>query len=201
GVGLGIRDLARGGTGRLLDGGGRDQFDSGSFSQGGGYYLGFGDFVNLGNDADTYLGSRYNFGWGAHGGIGHFYEAGGNDYYRTRQIVAAGLAWDRSLALFQDAGGDDQYDMGDFSLGASALGSAAVFLDRQGEDQYRGVTPASSNQEPPNLSLFFDLGSEQNTLNGQLLEKNCRYRESLSVTFAVDSVEEARFEFCTPAND
>ncbi len=201
GVGLGMRELARGGIGRLLDGAGSDRFDAGSFAMGGGYYLGVGQFINAGNGNDSYLGSRYNFGWGAHGGIGFFRETGGDDRYRTRQIVAAGLAWDSSIALFRDDAGDDHYLMGDFSLGASALGSAALFIDGAGSDQYRGVVPARANQEPPNLSLFMDLGTDQNYLDDRMLTSECRYSGNLSITLLAADQNDANFDTCQASED
>lgn len=162
GVGLGFRDLAPGGLGIILDGSGEDDYDAASLSQGGGYYFGLGVQLDLGAGNDHYLGARYNFGWGAHGGAGYFYAESGNDHYRTRQIVAAGLAWDNALAFFHDVRGDDIYDLGEFSLAAAAHHSMAWFIDSGGVDRYLGASPAEAKTEGPNFALFVDRGDEEN---------------------------------------
>jgi hypothetical protein len=59
-----------------------------------------------------------------------------NDTYETRNAVAHGLAWDESVSFFIDRGGNDHYRGGGFSLGASAHNSICVFHDRAGEDTY-----------------------------------------------------------------
>lgn len=173
GIGVGVRFVTPGGVGILEDHAGTDNYTAGSFSQGGGYFFGLGLFRDGGVADENYLGSRYNFGWGAHMGIGYFREEGGNDHYRTRQIVASGLAWDLSLVLFEDLAGDDIYDMGDFSLGASAHRSIALFRDFGGNDIYRNVLPARSNQGPPNLSLFLDTGSGDNVFDPAVSNETC----------------------------
>jgi hypothetical protein len=173
GVGLGLREISAGGVGVLVDLEGRDTYEAMSFAQGGGYHHGLGVFLDGGEGNDSYLGARYNFGWGAHAGLGYFKEFGGDDLYHTRQIVAAGLAWDRSLALFHDQAGDDIYELGDFSLAATAHHSIAVFLDSAGADHYRGVQPAGSAKGPVNLSVFMDLGHEQDDFDAIDAESGC----------------------------
>ncbi len=137
GCGMGFRTLASGGLGLLLDGAGVDRMEAGNFSQGGGYYYGYGIVSAGGDDNDTYIGSRYNQGFSAHQAIGVFLESGGNDHYTTRQGVAQGLAWDECVTLFVDEGGDDVYEGGSFfSQGASAHNSFCFFVDRGGDDVY-----------------------------------------------------------------
>ena len=104
-----MRGLAPAGIGLLADQGGHDRYDAGSFAQGGAYYRGRRQLLDLSVGDDELLGSRYSAGWGAHGGVGQFVNAAGDDRYDTRQAVAAGLAWDYSLAQFHDAAGDDFY--------------------------------------------------------------------------------------------
>ncbi|MBP6875872.1 MAG: PDZ domain-containing protein [Candidatus Eisenbacteria bacterium] len=164
GCGLGFRTLASGGVGLLLDGGGRDRMEAGNFSQGGGYYYGFGLVQALGNDPDLYIGSRYNQGFSAHQAIGAFLEEGGDDRYTTRQGVAQGLAWDECVTLFIDAAGNDRYEGGGFfSQGAAAHNSIALFFDRSGDDEYRyapGQARAGGNEYHGGTSfaLFVDEG-------------------------------------------
>ncbi len=137
GCGQGFRTLASGGLGLVVDGGGCDRMEAGNFSQGGGYYYGFGIVRALGPESDSYIGSRYNQGFSAHQAVGVFIEEGGDDFYTTRQAVAQGLAWDECVTLFVDQGGDDTYQGGGgFSLGAAAHNSFCFFFDLQGRDAY-----------------------------------------------------------------
>jgi hypothetical protein len=169
GCGMGFRTLASGGIGVLLDGAGRDRMEAGNFSQGGGYYYGFGILEARGRDPDVYIGSRYNQGFSAHQALGVFLEEGGDDFYTTRQAVAQGLAWDECATLFVDASGDDTYQGGrGFSLAAWAHNSLAVFLDLGGRDTYE-YRPGPARSGPntyhggTSLSFFLDAGAETDT--------------------------------------
>ena len=177
GVGLGLRGIAGGGVGILRDGAGTDLYDAGVFSQGGGYYHGTGMLLDLGAGGDEFVATRYALGWGAHGGLGFLDNAGGDDLYRTRHSVVAGLAWDYSLAWFRDRSGNDDYRVGDFSLGASAHGSVAWFTDADGSDTYSGTRPARRNEGGPNLSVFLDSGAGENTVDGRQMAPGCRYSD------------------------
>jgi len=162
----GFRGLASGGIAGIIDCGGRDYNEAGNFSQGGGYYFGFGFFNDRGWEDDRYLGSRYNQGFCAHQAVGVFLEDGGDDWYMTRQAVAQGLAWDECCTMFVDYGGDDYYDGGTgFSQGASAHNALCVMWDRGGRDSYiyaPGQARAGGNDYHggTSLSLFIDEGGE-----------------------------------------
>jgi hypothetical protein len=185
GIGVGVRDITPGGVGILQDENGNDDYRAGSFSQGGGYFYGLGLLKDNGNQDDTYLGARYNFGWGAHVGMGYFLEAGGNDYYKTRQFVSSGLSWDLSLVLFEDLAGDDLHEAGDFSLGASAHRSIMIFHDHDGSDTYLGTTPATPTQGPPNLSLFLDTGLGENRFDGMKSHAACSINTAQGLGFTL----------------
>lgn len=167
GCGMGFRGITSGGIGMLLDVGGRNTWEAGNFSQGGGYYYGLGIFRSGGGGDDTYIGSRYGQGFCAHQAAGLFIEDGGDDCYTTRQGVVSGLAWDQSVTVFVDMGGDDRYNGGTFfSLGASAHNSFCIFLDRGGCDRYDykpGPARAGGNHYHggSSFSFFVDLGGEQ----------------------------------------
>jgi hypothetical protein len=167
GCGFGLRWLAPGGNGSLVDDSGADDYEAGNFAQGGGYFFGYGILEDHGTDDDHYVGSRYNMGWAAHQACGAFLEHGGNDTYVTHHAVICGLAWDESLAVFRDYGGDDTYRTGFFSLGASAHNGIATFIDDDGSDTYAGakVAQAGGNEYHGGtcLSLFLDLGRGQDT--------------------------------------
>ena len=92
GCGVGLRGLVSGGLALLRDGGGADVMEAGNFSQGCGYYFGWGMLFADGPEDDVYIGSHYNMGACAHEAAGVFFEAGGNDTYVTRFGVTA-QAW------------------------------------------------------------------------------------------------------------
>lgn len=169
GCGMGFRGIASGGIGMVFDGAGVDKWEAGNFSQGGGYYYGFGIFSGGGEEDDTYIGSRYGQGFCAHQAAGLFIEAGGDDYYTTRQSVVTGLAWDECVTIFIDEGGDDDYNGGGgFSHGASAHNSICLFLDAGGTDYYdyaSGPARAGGNNYHggSSFSLFLDQGGEEDT--------------------------------------
>ena len=173
GVARGVRGLAPAGIGLLADQAGHDRYDAGSFAQGGAYYRGVGQLLDLSVGNDELLGSRYSAGWGAHGGVGQFVNAAGDDRYDTRQAVAAGLAWDYSLAQFHDADGDDFYRLDGFSFGSAAHVGVGWFVDAAGNDVYvdtRSLAEAAT--AGPNFALFLDIGG-----NSSLQAEACRHRD------------------------
>lgn len=169
GCAQGFRGYASGGIAGIIDLAGSDYNEAGNFSQGGGYYFGYGFFHDRGWEGDRYLGSRYNQGFCAHQAVGAFLEEGGNDSYATRQAVAQGLAWDECTAMFIDYAGDDRYDGGGgFSQGASAHNALCVMWDRGGRDTY--IYPAGQARAGGNdyhggtsLSLFIDEGGAEDS--------------------------------------
>lgn len=191
GCGMGFRTLASGGLGLLIDGAGRDRMEAGNFSQGGGYYYGFGILQAQGRDDDVYIGSRYNQGFSAHQALGVFLEEGGDDFYTTRQGVAQGLAWDECVTLFVDSAGNDTYQGGTFfSQGASAHNSFCFFLDRGGRDTYEyasGPARAGANHYHggASFSLFIDEGGSRDRYAAEGWE-NDTYRYEPTHGFFLD---------------
>ena len=172
GCGTGFRGYAdgsiyrSGGLGILMDNEGADYYEAGSFSQGGGYFFGWGILSDGGKDNDRYLGTRYAQGFAAHSAIGYFIDEGGNDHYRTQYSVVDGLSWDLTCVAFVDKGGNDTYNGGGFSLGASAHNGFCLFMDLGGKDTYDGaVAKAGGNDYHGgySLSVFLDQGPEENT--------------------------------------
>jgi hypothetical protein len=167
GCAMGFRGIASGGIAGVIDLAGSDYTEAGNFSQGGGYYFGYGFFHDLGWEDDEYLGSRYNQGFCAHQAVGVFLEEGGDDRYATRQSVSQGLAWDECATMFIDYAGDDYYDGGGgFSQGASAHNALCVMWDRGGRDTYiypPGQARAGDNEYHggTSLSLFLDEGGDE----------------------------------------
>ena len=145
GFGIGFREMQSGGVALLYDGGGKDRYEAGNFSQGGGYYFGIGMLRDAGKENDVYIGSRYAQGFGAHEAIGFFEDMGGDDSYTTRHAVAQGTAWDETITAFIDHAGDDIYEGGaSFSQGASAHNGFSLFLDLGGKNRFTYAQPQGS---------------------------------------------------------
>jgi hypothetical protein len=127
-----------GGTATLIDAGdGKDYYESGNFSQGGGYFFGFGLMFDGGGDDENH-GYRYSQGFGVHQAIGVRWDAGGNDRYSTKCAANCGAAWDEGVGWFQEDGGNDVYEVGGIALGGAAQTAVAVMVDASGDDQYGG---------------------------------------------------------------
>lgn len=170
GCAVGFRQVASGGVAALVDDGGRDVYEAGNFSQGGGYYFGWGLLADLGDGADQYEGSRYSLGFAAHSALGSFLDEGGDDHYRGWVGAQAGAAWDLSVTCFLDDGGDDIYETGPgFSLGASAHNGFSLFVDRGGRDRY-DVGPGKAGPNDyhggPSVSVFIDAGGQPDDYAG-----------------------------------
>ena len=152
-----------GGIGVLIDQAGDDYYEAGTFSQGGGYYFGWGILADKGGN-DKYLGTRYSQGFAAHSAIGYFMDESGNDQYKTLCGVVAGLSWDLTCVAFIDKAGNDIYDEGGFSRGATAHNGFCLFMDLGGKDIYNdSVAQAGDNSYHGgySLSIFLDLGPEE----------------------------------------
>jgi membrane-associated protease RseP (regulator of RpoE activity) len=169
GCGTGMRAYAdpsmsrSGGIGVLIDQSGEDYYEAGTFSQGGGYYFGWGILADMRNDNDVYLGTRYAQGFAAHSAIGYFMDEGGDDRYKTLCGVNAGLSWDLTCVVFIDKSGNDIYDAGGFSRGATAHNGFCLFMDLGGRDIYHdSVAGAGGNDYHGgcSLSVFLDWGPE-----------------------------------------
>jgi len=140
--GVGFRGMQSGGVALLYDGGGKDRYEAGNFSQGGGYYFGIGMLRDSGKENDIYIGSQYNQGFAAHQAIGFFEDLGGDDFYTTRHAVAQGTSWDETITVFIDHAGNDVYEGGlSYSQGASAHNGFCLFLDSGGRNHFSYAMP------------------------------------------------------------
>lgn len=164
GCGLGLREAsASGGIACLADLAGDDRYEAGHFSQGGGYYYGWGLLFDREGD-DGYLGSRYAQGFAAHQALGYFEDAAGDDRYATLQGVAQGCSWDETAVVFLDRAGNDVYEGGSgFSQGAVAHNGFCLFADLGGDDVYRSkegqaVSRGNDYHGGHSLSVFLDAG-------------------------------------------
>ena len=183
GFGIGIRQYSSGGIGVLLDRQGRDQFRAGNFSQGGGYYFGWGILKNGGNENDLYIGSRYAQGFMAHSALGTLIDDGGDDVYKTNVGAAQSAAWDLGVAALYDKAGNDTYDARrlSFSQGAAAHNGFSMFIDVKGTDTYllgsnqQARVPKNTYHDGSSFGFFFDLGGDKDTYD-RSAERNNRVR-------------------------
>ncbi len=178
GVGAGIRQVANGGIGVILDGGGDDVYEYDYLSHGGGYWLGLGfarDFAGndrrVGGTKTAYNGGprterdfvRFGCGWGCHYALGFLFDDAGDDLY-TGTIMSTGFAWDLAVGYLIDFGGNDVY-IGNQGNGAQA--GLGVLFDYDGDDEYRGnrqgfASPSMTYHSLPeaggNFSFLIDYG-------------------------------------------
>lgn len=182
GVGAGLRGVASGGIGVILEGGGDDLYEYDYFAQGGGYWLGTGfarDFGGndrrLGSTKKEYDGShrvqpifgRFTCGFGCHYAIGFCFDDKGDDTYGGT-IMGLGFSWDCSDGFLCDFDGNDRYEAtGGLTEGDGAQAGLGVLLDYRGNDTYQGynqgyASPWISYHSLPrcggNFSFLIDYG-------------------------------------------
>ncbi|HKB35618.1 MAG TPA: hypothetical protein VKD72_04135 [Gemmataceae bacterium] len=156
----GIAFNLAGGLGMVLDLSGNDTYDSSNFSQACGYFFGVGLKLDLSGD-DRHTAARYGHASGAHFGMGLFIDYAGRDIYDSPgPTYNGGCAWDHSVFLCVDAGGDDRYLLKRTSgLGRGDIGGWGVFADLGGKDRYvcpGGVGRASQK----GLGVFYDAAGD-----------------------------------------
>ncbi len=184
GVGSGLRQVANGGIGVILDGGGDDEYEYDYLAHGGGYWCGVGmarDFggndLRHGATRKAYDGSprtqsrfqRFGAGFGCHYALGFLFDDAGNDTYGGT-IMGVGFAWDDSVGCLCDFGGNDTYEAtGGGTQGNGAQAGLGLLFDYDGQDTYRGRTQANASagisyhplpQCGGNFSFLVDYGGE-----------------------------------------
>ncbi|MCM2372135.1 hypothetical protein [Aporhodopirellula aestuarii] len=182
GVGAGLRSVASGGIGVMLEGDGDDVYEFDYLSHGGGYWLGLGfarDFggndQRLGATVKSFTGGprgepsfqRFGMGFGCHYAAGFCFDDEGDDTYNGT-IMGIGHAWDASIGLLGDFGGNDQYrSNGKTTQGNGSQAGLGILFDYGGDDRYRNYSQgyASSSisyHETPhcggNFSFLIDHG-------------------------------------------
>ena len=155
GIGFGARRLIAGGVGILADFGGDDRYESGEFSQGGGYFYGFGMLLDQSGN-DLYRGSHYAQGFTSHQAAGVLIDLAGDDAYWSMISAAQGAAWDTSISLLLDASGNDSYRGNALSQGSAAEQALAMFCDLDGSDHYVGLGPFIQGESGDNAYHFKD---------------------------------------------
>lgn len=183
GVGAGIRQVANGGIGAILDGAGDDVYEFDYLAHGGGYWCGVGFARDFGgNDQRLITKTAYNggqriepsfqrfgCGWGCHYSQGFMFDDVGNDVYEGT-IMGTGMAWDCSAGFLFDLAGNDHYKAtGGIVQGSGAQMSLGVLFDYNGDDVYDGygqgyASPSISYHHLPecggNFSFVVDYGGK-----------------------------------------
>ena len=160
GVGAGLRAVASGGIGVILDGGGDDVYEFDYLAHGGGYWCGLGfarDFGGndrrLGATLKAYNGSprtqkrfqRFGCGFGCHYALGFCFDDAGDDTYGGT-IMGLGFAWDDSVGCLCDFGGDDRYEAtGGGTQGNGAQAGLGILYDCDGDDVYSGYSQGNAS--------------------------------------------------------
>jgi len=182
GVGAGLRQVADGGIGVILDGGGDDVYEYDYISHGGGYWLGLGFARDFGGNDRRYGGTRtmynggprgeeefqrFGCGFGCHYALGFCFDDEGDDTYGGT-IMGLGFAWDDAVGVLCDFGGNDRYEAtGGGTQGNGAQAGLGIIFDYMGNDVYLGygqgyASPSISYHPMPqcggNFSFVIDYG-------------------------------------------
>ena len=207
GVGAGIRQCACGGIGVILDGEGDDVYEFDYLSHGGGYWCGVGfarDFGGNdkrlicrkafdGDERTEELFQRFGCGWGCHYALGFLFDDAGDDVYEGT-IMGTGMAWDCSVGVLCDFGGNDRYEAaGGLTQGTGAQAGLGILFDYKGDDVYLGdgqgyAPPSISYHDVPrcggNFSFLIDYGG--NDSYGCEAQNNMCIQRGWSGGFLID---------------
>jgi hypothetical protein len=183
GVGAGIRQVADGGIGVILDNGGENTYEFDYLSHGGGYWCGIGFARDFGGNTKrlitrtAYDGGprtqpkfqRFGCGWGCHYSVGFCFDDSGDDVYEGT-IMGSGMAWDCSLGALCDFGGNDHYTAtGGLTQGTGGQMGFGILFDYNGNDVYEGygqgyaspsMTYHDQNSCGGNFAFLIDYGGK-----------------------------------------
>jgi hypothetical protein len=182
GVGGGIRQVADGGIGMLLNGGGHNVYEFDYLSHGGGYWCGLGfarDFGGYskrlicrknfyGSDRTETLFQRFGCGWGCHYAQGFCFDDKGHSTFEG-SIMGSGMGWDCSLGALCVFGGDNHFEAANSLVqGCGAQGSVGILYQYGDDSDFKGYgqgyAPSNLTYHNPaecggNFSFFVSYGS------------------------------------------
>ena len=211
GVGAGLRQVANGGIGVILDGGGDDVYEFDYMGHGGGYWLGVGLARDFGGN-DHRLGAtetafdgkprsqkrfqRFGNGFGCHYSLGFCFDDAGNDSY-DGTVMGVGFAWDLSVGVLCDFAGDDRYEAaGQHTQGSGAQASLGILFDYEGDDTYLGQGQGYASSRihyhslpacGGNFSYVVDYGGEDEYGSG--VQNSSYNRRGSDAGFVIDRPE------------
>lgn len=165
-------------VGLLIDFGGNDRYDGGSFSLGSGYF-GFGLLYDVSGD-DIYNGDTHTQGAGTFG-LGLLIDESGRDIYNAA-LFAQGFGFVEGIGVIQEGGGSDAYYAGgkynatlnyaDRNLSQSQgfgyglrpwmSGGIGAILDRSGSDTYSADIFAQATSYWWSLGIICDSAGNDN---------------------------------------
>lgn len=174
-----------GGLGTLLDLQGDDDYLSGNWTLGAGYWYGMG-FLYDKSGNDRYRATTFSIASGAHFCVGGLFDEAGDDVYEGLADARTGMGFghDFTVAILFDRSGNDVYRFGWEGIGDAINTSQAFFVDGGGDDTYVfhagangfGATGFNPDSWPPTLEanyqyratqigLFLDLGGTDRYLD------------------------------------
>ncbi len=133
GFATGMRPLAGGGIGLLVDGAGDDAYTADLFAQAASYWFSRGYLVDLGG-SDVRLGGHYVQSCPAHLTVTGLFDVGGDDRYHCTAGLSQAGSHDYSVAWLVDDGGDDRFKVRDGGQGFSTTNAVSFFIDTAGDD-------------------------------------------------------------------
>jgi hypothetical protein len=127
-----------GGLGALIDCSGDDEYYSGNWTLGVGYWFGIGILYDVSGN-DTYRSCYFTQASGAHYCIGALFDEAGNDKHELFETAGAGLSfgWDFAVTLMVDWGGNDTYIGKIISIANAQIRSNSFLFDFGGDDLYQ----------------------------------------------------------------
>lgn len=127
-----------GGLGALIDCAGDDEYYSGNWTLGVGYWFGIGILYDVSGN-DVYKSCYFTQASGAHYCIGAIFDEAGNDKHELYETAGAGLSfgWDFAVTLMVDWGGNDSYTGKIISIANAQIRSNSLLFDFGGDDLYQ----------------------------------------------------------------
>ncbi|HAF07186.1 MAG: hypothetical protein XD76_0795 [candidate division TA06 bacterium 32_111] len=176
GFGFGIRDIASGGVGIILDLKGNDIYKGEYFVQGSSYWFSFGLlYDSTGND--TYSSRRYSQGAGTHFTTGVLIDREGDDSHYSWG-VSMGCGHDFSSGFLFDYKGNDLYLSDWLSIGSGNANGNGILIDFEGDDFYSAQNKdcmgyGNFYRNTFSIGILFDKDGKD-LYNGKNLKTNVR---------------------------
>jgi hypothetical protein len=171
GAATGARTALGGGIGILRDDAGLDDYAAEMFAQGSAYYYGLGLLWDRGGD-DHYRAVRYAQGNGVHQAVGVLRDESGDDRYELSVGVGQGMGLDLAVGMLADMAGDDRYVAPTLAQGSATANGVGLMLDAGGEDEWRlgergeGWGQAKWSRGLPSVALILFDASRGTLLRG-----------------------------------
>ncbi len=127
-----------GGLGALIDCYGNDEYYSGNWTLGVGYWFGIGIVYDVDGN-DLYRSCYFTQASGAHYCLGAMFDESGDDRHELYETAGAGISfgWDFAVTLLVDWSGNDSYAGKIISIANAQIRSNSLLCDFGGNDEYR----------------------------------------------------------------